>query len=604
MLKKFAPWYIALSVVFVLTVSLLNAKNDSAIFDETAHIPAGYSYLTQHDMRLNPEHPPLIKALAAFPLLFLGLHFDTAQPYWTTDVNGQWDAGRAFLYNSGNDWNAILFWSRAPLVLLSIALGLFLFWWGKRWTGSVFGGLVAFTLAVFDPNILGHNHYVTTDVGIAAFMAFSVYFFLEFVKAPTWKNVLLGGFFLGLVHLAKFSSVLLLPLFVLVILVYPLFLRKDALGGASRIQKLGEYFGKGVLAFCVSMIVVWIAYAGFFYATPKDVAQKTIDFYFSPTDPRGSVTIVNTALETLNAHTITRPFAEYGLGVAMVFKRVAGGNGAYFMGQVSSKAFPAYFPTVFTLKETLSFLALLVCASFFALWRTVRSVTAPSSAPFWKTRLEKLSAFLTADPTSWVILAFVFLYSYISITGNLNIGFRHLFPILPFLYLFVAKQVTDALSLAMRRGQETLHNALAFTTTALLLLLIATTVWAYPYYMSYFNPLAGGSMNGYRYATDSNADWGQDLNRLHDWVIENNIDKIHVDYFGGGDILKIVGKDRAILWWDSKRPIEPGWYAISVNFSQGSIYDTTKKDEDSYRWLKDYTPVAQVGTSILIYHVE
>ncbi|NCA94387.1 MAG: hypothetical protein EOM84_04370, partial [Sphingobacteriia bacterium] len=72
------------SIVF-LTVSFLNAHNDAATFDEIAHIPAGYSYLTQNEMRLNPEHPPLIKNLSAFPLIFMNLNFDLTQPFWSGD---------------------------------------------------------------------------------------------------------------------------------------------------------------------------------------------------------------------------------------------------------------------------------------------------------------------------------------------------------------------------------------------------------------------------------------------------------------------------------------------------------------------------------------
>ena len=37
--------------------------------DELAHIPAGYGYIHNFDYRLNPEHPPLVKALAMFPVL-------------------------------------------------------------------------------------------------------------------------------------------------------------------------------------------------------------------------------------------------------------------------------------------------------------------------------------------------------------------------------------------------------------------------------------------------------------------------------------------------------------------------------------------------------
>jgi hypothetical protein len=65
-LKKNYRVIITLILGFVLVVSVLNAWWDSAIFDETAHIPAGYSYLKLHDMRLNPEHPPLIKIWLVF----------------------------------------------------------------------------------------------------------------------------------------------------------------------------------------------------------------------------------------------------------------------------------------------------------------------------------------------------------------------------------------------------------------------------------------------------------------------------------------------------------------------------------------------------------
>lgn len=621
MLKKIAPWYIGVVVLFVLTVSLLNANNDSATFDEVAHIPAGYSYLTERDMRLNPEHPPLIKALSAIPLLFLDLNFDTTKPYWTSDVNGQWDAGREFLYKSGNDWNAILFWSRVPIVLVSVALGLFLFWWGKKWLGLT-GGLIAFTLAMFDPNILGHNHYVTTDVGISAFLAFALYFFLEFLKSPTWKNVLIGGLFFGLAHLAKFSSVLLLPIFLVALIVYPLFKKSES--ALPKWKSLLAYFGKGSIAFLVSMIVVFVAYAGFFSATPPEMVQRTVDFYFPASDTRPLAQETHIALTTLTESALTRPLGEYLLGVAMVFKRVAGGNGAYFMGEVSSTAFPAYFPTVFILKETLPFLLLLLVAGLFSLGRWIRK-TVSLPAPFWKSHTYQFISFVRNGTTLWALSGFVFLYAYLSITGNLNIGFRHLFPILPFLYLLIAKQLVDILN----HPKESVRSFASITIPAVLIANIVITVFAYPYYMSYFNQIAGGSMNGYHYATDSNADWGQDLKRLNTWINDYNqciseqspiaskscadfgrkivgppLNKIHVDYFGGGDILKTIGGDRAILWWDSKRPIEPGWYAISVNFSQGSIYEKNKKDEDSYRWLKDYTPVAQVGTSILIYYIQ
>jgi predicted membrane-bound dolichyl-phosphate-mannose-protein mannosyltransferase len=177
-IEKKYKWIVVGLLLFMLVVSVLNARNDSLIYDEDAHIPAAYSYLTEHDIRLNPEHPPLLKDLAAIPLLFLNLNFDTSQPFWSENANdAQWNAGKYFLYGAGNNPDKIIFWSRIPFILLSLLLGFFIFKWTKKIAGTL-AGLLALTLFAFDPNILGHNHFVTTDIGIAAFTVFSFYYFL------------------------------------------------------------------------------------------------------------------------------------------------------------------------------------------------------------------------------------------------------------------------------------------------------------------------------------------------------------------------------------------------------------------------------------------
>ena len=63
------------------------------LYDPKINLRATYeifSYLYKNDYRLNPEHPPLIKDLAAFPLMFLNLNFPENHPSWTTGVNNQW----------------------------------------------------------------------------------------------------------------------------------------------------------------------------------------------------------------------------------------------------------------------------------------------------------------------------------------------------------------------------------------------------------------------------------------------------------------------------------------------------------------------------------
>lgn len=620
-LKKNYRVILTLVLCFMAIVSILNAWWDSAIFDETAHIPAGYSYMRYLDMRLNPEHPPLIKDLAGIPLLFMNLNFDRTGDFWTKSVDGQWDAGRSFLWHMGNDADKIIFWSRIPIVLLSLLLGWFIFKWVKEIAGTV-AGLFALTIYAFDPNFLGHNHFVTTDIGICAFMTFSFYYFLRFIKHPSWKHTVIFGIFLGLVQLAKFSSVLLFPVYGLVMIIYPLVILKTDKRESNllfRARSIWHYLEKGVVAGLISIVVVWMLYAVNTFNMPTAKLADIINYQFSPTSEMASVKIVNKSLLMLDSNNITKPLAEYFLGVGMVFKRVAGGNGAYFMGEVSSKAFPAYFPTVFLIKEPLPSLFFMLSALVLAITGFVRFISSEVKIKFQKF-WEKIAKYLRENITSVALFMFVFLYSYMSVTGNLNIGFRHLFPILPFIFILTTKVIFDFWKKLHSRQNEMVIGTIL---SVLIVFLVSNTLAAYPAYMSYFNETAGGPKNGYKYVTDSNADWGQDLKRLKVWINDynqhksenscklanynytgdcNSIDKIRLNYFGGSDIKYYFG-DFAIDWWDSRRPLEPGWYAISTNYLMGSLYDKEKKDNESYRWIRNIKPVAQVGTSIFVYHI-
>ena len=74
---------LALILAFAASSMLAAARGDSAIFDETAHIVAGYNYVRNLDYRFNPEHPPFIKILAGLPLVFQGLNFSKDAVYWS-----------------------------------------------------------------------------------------------------------------------------------------------------------------------------------------------------------------------------------------------------------------------------------------------------------------------------------------------------------------------------------------------------------------------------------------------------------------------------------------------------------------------------------------
>ena len=610
--EKHYKLLVAIILTVMAVISVLNAWWDGAIFDETAHIPAGVSYITQHEIRLNPEHPPLLKDLAGLSI-YLMVHptFNVhGQAFWDGTLPGKWDegqwaAGRYLLFQAGNNADKIIFWARIPIVILSLIFGLFIFKWVRDLAG-ITPGLFALTIYAFDPNILGHNHFVTTDLGIAAFMTFAFYYYLKFIKLPSWKNVALAGIFTGLMMLAKFSFLTALPIFLLITIIYPLVIsqRIDAENKKLfKLKKLGEYFGKGAIIFIISLVVVWIVYAANTFNMTKETVGQSVENNFPASDTSNIKAVyTNKALHFLNNHTVTRPLTEFGIGIGYVFRRVSGGNGAYFMGQVSGSAFRAYFPTVFALKEPIPSLFLMLLALIIGIIGAIKSLVKNADSPLAASGLSATAArHIRENITSLTMFGFIILYAYVSITGNLNIGFRHLFPILPFAFILTAKSIFGW----MRKMEKHSRFIWGSAITLLVIFLVSETAAAYPAYMSYFNEIAGGPKNGYRYATDSNADWGQDIKRLKVFLIQHpEIDPIRVNYFGGADVKYYLG-DNYIDWWDSKRPIEPGWYAISTNYLEGSIYDTTKSDNESYRWIKDNNiqPVYQVGTSIFIYHL-
>ena len=146
---------------------------------------------------------------------------------------------------------------------------------------------------------------------------------------------------------------------------------------------------------------------------------------------------------------------------------------------------------------------------------------------------------------------------------------------------------------------------------ALLIWYLVSTLITAPYFLSYFNIISGGLRYGYQHVTDSNYDWGQDLKRLATFVETENINRIAVDYFGGGDAKYYLG-EKAEYWWSSKgSPVNEniGWLAVSINTIQqakGRLADGQRRNpEDEYMWLADpYKPFARAGTSIFIYKLQ
>ena len=212
-----------------------------------------------------------------------------------------------------------------------------------------------------------------------------------------------------------------------------------------------------------------------------------------------------------------------------------------------------------------------------------------------------MKEYLSSHFVEFSMLVFLAIYWFVSVTGNLNIGVRHIIPTFPFIYVLVSIGIVGLMN---QIKKPLFKKAFSFTVLILLLWYVFSSLSCFPHYISYFNEIGGGYKGGYKYVVDSNYDWGQDLKRLKSFVEENNIEKIKVDYFGGTDVGYYLG-DR-LENFDPKSGPQKGWIAVSATLLQGGRGEPTPDfDEETgyYKWLDDYEPVGRAGTSIFIYNI-
>ncbi len=621
-LRRWAPWLLLACILAGAGILLVEgALHDAPVMDEQAHIPAGYAMDRFLDYRLNPEHPPLEKALAALPLLFMQVSFPVDSAHWQA-VNDQWALGKDFLFHAGNDAQEITVVARIFPILLTLFLIFFVYWWARTIMGPWWALMPAFFTA-YTPDVLAYGHYVITDVGAALGFLVGLYFFVMMLKSPTRKRVIFAGIFFGVAQLLKFSTLFLVPLFVIMTAAYWwAHARKDHVPLLSRnsLRALGVWMRRVLAVLGIGFLIVFVVYVFFTWGYPIKKQMTDTASILSP--------LLNgqTGMAALAAHTdvwmASVPFlrgpAQYLLGLIMNIERYMGTSSAYFLGMEATKGWWFYFPILFMTKEPIPSLLFVYVGVALAL----SAVTKRKSTSFMR-RIE----ICIVEHTGICVMALtVFLYWTASIASTLNIGLRHVLPTIPLLFIcaaWMARKWFEASPVAPVAGVHAPLAAYGRGAKVVFMLFLAAWLGAevaatYPYYLSYFNEFAGGVTRGYLIAGDSNYDWGQDLLRLKTALdtppLAQEIqpgEKIAVDYFGGGDVVTYLGS-RAVPWTAAQgNPASKGihWFIGSIqNIELARLSPNASHAygaDKHYQWLNHpYEPYAKAGTSIFIYRLQ
>ncbi|MFN2286324.1 MAG: glycosyltransferase family 39 protein [Anaerolineae bacterium] len=525
----------------------LSIRATSLTIDEGLHIASGYTILRTGDYRLVEEHPPLIKLWLALPLVPLhGLADPTTLPAWeeaahpTTESLPLLNMARQLLYPH-IPFDQWLLPARMMSALLAVLLGAVVWRWAAD-LGGTSSGLFALTLLTFDPNIIAHAAVAGTDLGAAFYMCLALFCLARAVRRP-------------LVGPTRYARLLLAGV---------------ALGLAQG-AKLSA-----LLLVPVSVVVLWV--------TLRKNRLRSIVLYLAC----AGLTLwalYGFQIGTVPGLSFPVPAASHAIPLLRLREHAAEGHAAFLLGQNSLHGWWYYFPVAFALKTPLPILLFCVWAFLAGLWR-VRNKGA------------------NIPQRHWLPLAlFLILYTGASLVSSLNIGYRHLLPILPFLYIGIASYI----SRITHHASRVTHHVTRITQYALLLWLALGTLRIAPHDLAFFNELAGGADHGWHFLADSNTDWGQAYKALARFQEEHGLGKVRLSAFIFYDpaaygidyeaLTPLHGDTPAVFPARFNPP--PGDYIISATTLDG----IPLVDPEMYDWFRKREPDARIGHVLFYYHI-
>ena len=483
------PWVSVAGVILLLLVLegqlLYSVRQESLTWDEGNHIFAGYMSLKHGDFGLNPEHPPLVKMIAAIPLQGMNLREPQLQNrYFKTEA---YLSGRDLIFQ--NDFETITFRARMFASIFALMVALLAFLTAREMFGTG-AGFITLLLLAFEPNFLAHGAIVATDIGAACCLLASIYAFYRYVKSPSWGRAAVLGLAAGVFCITKHSAVLLPPM--LILLAITELLRRRQLSDESRSRQAMRLAGDFIVAGVIAVAIMWVGYGFRYSARP---AGQQINPPLEAT--LGNLSPVEGKAVTVMARWKLLP-ESWLYGLADV-RSVANVWPSYMFGRVYAHGVWFYFPVAFVIKATLTTLIFLPVIAYAIATRKLRG---------WREIL-----FLTLPPA---------LYFCISMTSKLNIGIRHILLVFVFLLVLAGGAAWSLLSKDRRW---------VWPIAILILFHIISSLRAFPTsYMAYANELWGGPANVHKYLTDSITDWGQQLIAVKRYVDQRGIQQCWFAY--------------------------------------------------------------------------
>jgi hypothetical protein len=595
-------WRPAAALLLAVHAALLawSAACHSPTLDELGHLAGGVSHWSLGTFDLFRVNPPLVRMTAAIPVHLARPALDWRSVTANKHARCEFAVGRDFFQANGERTFFLLRLARWACIPFSVLGG----WVCWRWAAELYGSraaLLALALWCFCPNLLGHGSLIAADTGATALGAFAGYRFWKWCRDPNTRVALLAGIALGLAELAKFTWVVLVPLWPLAWLLVrgPTLWRGPGRASRREAAQLGLILLTGWL-----VLNLGYGFEGCFQPLGSyDFASRAL----GSAGPSGDQAVPNED-PLLRMHLLTDPrlyshgpsnrFADtwlaalpvplpenYLYGIDQQREDFERNRWSYLRGQWHEGGWWYYYLYALAVKVPLG------------TWGVVLLAVA--------LRLRGRLGLRGCDELLLLAPAAAVLVLTSSQTG-INHHLRYVLPVLPFVFVWAS-------GAAERRGTALLALVAGCAT-------VVSSIAVYPHGLSYFNELAGGPMHGHAHLIDSNIDWGQDLFYLKRWLDEHpEARPLHLAYLGPIDprsvgieyTLPPLGPvDEAREDDPPERGPQPGWHAVSVAFLRGyrssapdGHGDRLPLERPLFRYFLHFRPLATAGYSIYIYHL-